>query len=239
MTESIDITFDLRRDTPSGKDPDTHSPTLRRYHRMLWSKPLPNGRHFHLVDTKPEVYLHHKSDMGEFRLGSDAVIPSFAREQTIRHVIEQIPEEKLEFFNAVGYTIGGMMLWPSQRVGRKMTINQRRGLHPRIKDRFDLTLECVKRHYDASPSPMSDTLNRHEKFFSLFGDFKGFVEHFLLQDIVTSSFDGVCMFIPFNGFDVSPLPQTPTEYNAYMTESINFIEARNRRISRYWQLKGT
>jgi hypothetical protein len=27
----IDISFDFRSDTPPGKDPDTHSPTLRRY----------------------------------------------------------------------------------------------------------------------------------------------------------------------------------------------------------------
>jgi integrase len=39
----IDTTFDFRSDTPPGLDPDTYSPTLRRYHRLLWSKPLPSG----------------------------------------------------------------------------------------------------------------------------------------------------------------------------------------------------
>ena len=39
----IDTTFDLRTDA-AGKDPDTYSPTLRRYHQLLWSKPLPRWR---------------------------------------------------------------------------------------------------------------------------------------------------------------------------------------------------
>jgi hypothetical protein len=38
----IDIAFDFRTDS-DGKDPDTHSPTLRQYHKRLWSKALPRG----------------------------------------------------------------------------------------------------------------------------------------------------------------------------------------------------
>jgi len=235
MTESIDITFDFRRDTPQGKDPDSCSLTLRRYHRLLWSKSLPNGKYFNLVDTTPQVYLLHDSELGEFWLASDAVIPSFTREAKIQHVVNCIPQKQLDWFNTIGYTIGGMMLWPGQRIDRKMTINQQRGCHPRIKDRFDLTVECVKRHYDGSPSPLSDTLARYNDFFDLFLNFKGFVEHFLLQDMVSSDFSSVNLFRPFNGFDDSPLPKSPSEYNEYMADAIQFIEARNRRILEYWE----
>lgn len=45
----IDTSFDFRIDS-AGKDPDKCSPTLRRYHRMLWSKPLPGGEVFALED---------------------------------------------------------------------------------------------------------------------------------------------------------------------------------------------
>ena len=38
----IDITYDFRSDA-RGKDPDAYSPTLNLYHRILWSKELPNG----------------------------------------------------------------------------------------------------------------------------------------------------------------------------------------------------
>jgi hypothetical protein len=39
----IDTAFDLRKDTPGypKKDPDACSPTLRRYHKYLWSNTLP------------------------------------------------------------------------------------------------------------------------------------------------------------------------------------------------------
>lgn len=36
----IDTDFDFFSDTPAGRNPDAHSPTLRKYHQMLWSKDL-------------------------------------------------------------------------------------------------------------------------------------------------------------------------------------------------------
>lgn len=88
----IDITFDFRSDTPGypNKDPDAVSPTLRRYHKLLWNKPLPSGGMFDLVDTTPGVYLHHCSQLGEFRLASDTVIPTFRKEACPSYVIEQM-----------------------------------------------------------------------------------------------------------------------------------------------------
>ena len=55
----IDINFNFYSDTPKGKDPDTNSDTLRKYHQFLWSKPLPNGSIFNL-DIKTPKILHHK-----------------------------------------------------------------------------------------------------------------------------------------------------------------------------------
>jgi hypothetical protein len=81
----IDITFDFRLDTPPRRDPDARSPTLRRYHKLLWSKPLPSGVLFELLDTTPGVYLHHRSELGEYWLSSDAVIPTFTRESYPAH----------------------------------------------------------------------------------------------------------------------------------------------------------
>ncbi len=70
---------------------------------------------FELVDTTPGVYLHHRSQLGEFWLASDTVIPTFRKEARLSHIFEQIPEE-LATFNGIGYTIGGMMLFPGNRV---------------------------------------------------------------------------------------------------------------------------
>ena len=81
----IDTSFDFRTDA-GGKDPDTYSPTLRTYHRLLWSKPLPSGLSFDLDDTVLGTYLHHRSELGEFFLSSDSVIPSFTRWISMKHI---------------------------------------------------------------------------------------------------------------------------------------------------------
>src|SRR5690348_13326032 len=117
----IDTAFDFRSDTPGyglpRVDPDASSPTLRRYHQLLWSKPLPSGAPFTLDVTTPGAYLHHLSSLGEFWLSSDAVIPTLRKK--LAGIIE-IPEGELEEFNRMGYTIGGMMIWPCNKVDGKM-----------------------------------------------------------------------------------------------------------------------
>ena len=230
MLSQIDIKFDFRSDTPPGKDPDAFSPALLRYHKLLWSKPLPCGIIFELVDAMPQAYLYHHSEMGKFFLSSDAVVPSFTREQKIAHIINQIPADEQDAFRTIGYTIGGMMIFPGNRIDRKMTINGARGFHPRIKDRFDLTVECIRRYYNGENSPLSVTLERYGDFFRLFESFHGYVEFFLLQDMVADNFKCVKFFMPFDGFDTSPLPASMKAYRSYKRCAIDFIEARNWRI---------
>lgn len=225
----IDITFDFRSDTPEGKDPDALSPTLRRYHKLHWSKPLPNGVVFKLIDTRPGVYLNHHSPLGEFWLGSDAVIPTCRKEARLSQIFKLIPEE-LATFMRIGYTIGGMILFPGNRIGRQMTINGARVFHPRIKDRFNLTVECIRRHYLNERSPLQTVLGRYSAFFDLFGDFRGYVEFFLLQDLVTEDCSTMKFFRPFEDFTKSPIPDSLEAYLAYQQLAIGFVEARNRRI---------
>jgi hypothetical protein len=106
IVTDIDVTFDFRNDTPREKDPDCFSPTLRRYHKRLWSKTLPGGASFNLSDSVAGIYLHHQSELGEFFLASDAVVPSFRK---VPHIKTLIPQAEVEAFNAIGYTMGGMM----------------------------------------------------------------------------------------------------------------------------------
>jgi hypothetical protein len=91
--------------------------------------------------------LHLLSELGEFFPTSDAVIPTFTRWPILKHLTEQIPEVENEAFRTLGYTIGGMMVFPGNQVNRRPTINAARGLHPQIRDRFDLTLECIRRRH--------------------------------------------------------------------------------------------
>lgn len=230
MQVTIDTSFDFRSDSPKG-DPDKHSPTLHRYHRALWSKPLPSGARFTLEDGRPGNYLVHRSDLGRFTLSSDASIATLRKRA--KAVVDQLGVEALEEFQAIGYTMGGMMLFPSNRVDGKMTLNGARGWHPRIADRLDLTLECIRRHYRGERSPLTEPLTRYENFFTLFGDFTGYVNHFLLQDLVTDDCVGIRFFMPFDDFKKPHVPRDVDTYREYRRRSIEFVQARNRRIDAY------
>ena len=230
MSTQLDINFDFYSDTPPNKDPDSYSPTLRSYHKLLWSKSLPSGALFELVDTTPYVYLHHESELGEFFFSSDAITHSYKHVIRMAHVISQIPPEEVDSLFRHGSTIGAYIIFPSNKINNKPTINGMRGINSKIKDRFDLTLESIRLFYDNQPSPLSDTFQRYLDFFKLFVDFKGYVEFFLLQDLVTEDYSSVKFHLPFKSFDDSPLPDNVEKYQEYMRNTIIFIKARNLRM---------
>lgn len=227
----LDTSFDFRTDA-GGKDPDSHSPTLRRYHKALWSKPLPGGVVFELDDTTPGAYLHHRSGLGEFWLSSDSVIPTFTRWIALKPITEQFPDEENEAFRTIGCTIGGMMVFPGNVIDGKLTINGARGFLRKIADRMDLTLECIRRHYLGQASPLADTLARYGEFFAVFGDFRGYVDFVLLQDLCDDEREALKFFMPFDDFTTPSVPRDVDIYRDYRRLSIEFIEARNRRIGR-------
>lgn len=235
MNRPIDITFDFRTDTPEYGDPDALSPTLRRYHKLLWSKPLPDGKPFDLNDTTRLHYLHHKSELGEFLLSSDTTNSGYRQVGHLQYIRSQIPEEERNHFGTLIYSIGNMIVFPGRKVDGKWTINQTRGCYRgTIGDRFDLTLECIRRHFQDEPSPLADTLNRYKDFFRLFTDFRGYVDFFLLHDLVTDDYSSVRFFLPFIDFGHrSPYPSSVVEYKAYMQGATQYIKARNKRIHEY------
>lgn len=229
--EEIDTSFDVRSDTPAGKDPDSHSATLRRYHRLLWSKPLPDGRSLELVETRPRTYLYHSSEAGEFFLGSDSVIPSFKSWVVAAPVLDRLDDGELEAFRDIGYTVGGFMVFPGNQIERRWTINTARGMHQRIADRMDLTLECIRRFYAGDvDTPLGPTLQRYSDFFALFGTFDGYVDFFLLQDLVDERTGDVRHFRPFDGFASPAIPQDVDTYRSYRDHSVAFVQARNARM---------
>jgi hypothetical protein len=83
-------------------------------------------------------------------------------------------------------SIGARIVFPCKTVNGKWTINQARGMHKAIRDRFDLTLEAIRRHYAGEASPLADVLARYGDFFALFETFEGYVEFFLLNDLVNN-----------------------------------------------------
>jgi hypothetical protein len=151
----------------------------------------------------------------------------------MRHITKLFTEEEIEAFRKIGYTIGGMMVFPGNRIDGKQTINGARGFNRKIADRLDLTLECIRRHYLIQRSPLSETLARYSNFFALFEDFRGYVEFFMLQDLVSGDCSAVRFFMSFDDFNTPSVPSDGETYKAYRRLSIEFIKARNYRIDRY------
>ena len=228
----IDVNFNFYLDTPKGKDPDSYSDTLRRYHKLLWNKPLPNGTLFNL-DLKTPKILHHKSQLGEFYLSSDSLAHDYSKWKSTEHIIKKIPKTEIENFFNLGCTIGGYTIFPSNRIDNQMTINGSRGINKKIKDRFDLTLECIRRFYLNEDSPLLETLSRYKDFFKLFDDFKGYVDFFLFQDLVQSNYSSINYFLPSNNFNNSPIPNDIHEYKVYRKNMTEFINKRSKRIFEY------
>jgi hypothetical protein len=224
----IDIEFDFNSDAKGG-DPDSTSPTLRNYHKQLWSKPLPNGKVFELRDNVSGAYLYHSSELGEFFLGSDAITHSYKNQKRKQWLIRQLPHKADELFKA-GSTIGAYILFPNRRIQGKPTINQARGVNSLIDDRFDLTLECIRRFYLGIVNPLNDTLLRYKSFFDLFLDFNGYINFFLLDDLVDKA-GRVKFYLPFNDYTAPPIFTNTDDYLAYKSSVMQFIESRNKRIA--------
>ena len=96
----VDTSFDVRTDS-NGRDPDSYSPTLRSYHRILWSKKLPNG-----FDMELDEFLNCTIDDEFFQLSSDSISNSYRYQKRYQYMISQINKEDVDEFYDVGCTIG-------------------------------------------------------------------------------------------------------------------------------------
>ena len=232
QTLSIDTTFNFYSDS-GGKDPDSHSPTLKNYHKLLWSKALPNGEIFTLTDTDSNSYLTYISAQEKISLSSDSISNSYRDKKALSSIVQDLSKEVEEFRN-LGSTIGGYILFPSKKIDGKMTINGARGFNQKIADRFDLTLECIRLHYLGMPNPLQEVLTQNTAFFKLFESFAGYLDFFLLQDLVDVNYESIYFFTPIKKmFESSPLPANKEEYLQYMKSSTSFTAKRNERIKQW------
>lgn len=226
----IDIHFDVRTDC-KGPDPDSGSPTLKAYHQLLWSKPLPNGQMMNL--TQGKGYYLKWNDM---YFGSDSIIVSFwhARYKHRDLIVSSIPnvKEYREEYLKKASTIAGYVIFPQVR----WSMNQARGCSRKISDRWDLTLECIRRFYNGEPSPLDTALQRSKAFFDLFVDFKGYVDFFLLQDCVDEDYN-VKYGLDTPLFVSDPMPDSVESYKAWIQAELDFVSKRGNRIEEYCMRK--
>jgi hypothetical protein len=146
------------------------------------------------------------------------------------HIIEQVPDDELDYFSSIRATIAGHAIFPAKRIDNKMTINGARGVSHKVQDRFDLTLECIRRFYVNEPSPLGEVFDRYSNFFNLFDSFKGYVNFFHYQDLVNEDYSEIRYWHLFDNFISPPLPSNLDEYLAYKDKVILFLKARNQRI---------
>ena len=243
----IDISVDFTLDTPhywdnfwnvcgglgvGGEDPDAQSKTLQLYHQALWSRKLPCGETMDLkIGTGPN-YLQWK----DLRFGSDSIFASF-RYHKYRYLLDEVQKAVPDYRSFVenylhkSYTIGGMMIFPK----RPGSINQNRGTNRQLCDRWDLTLECIRRYYNNEDSPIFTTLAKDKTFFDLFVDFKGFVNFFFLQDCVSKDYSRVDFWYGNGDFSEDPLPKTVEQYLLWIERQLTFVGNRNARISDFYK----
>ena len=224
----IDITFDFRSDSKG--DPDTFSPTLNKYHRMLWSKELPNGEVMNLQSGRAPFVLSWK----EFYFTSDTIIVEmmYGRNQKIVDQVRDLLNDPDGFYENLlrrSYSIGGMIIFPVHR----NSMNQRRGMNSLIADRWDLTLECIRRHYAGELSPLTKVIESDKAFYDLFVDFKGYVDFFFLQDCVFEDYSSVNIWMGDASFKRSGYPKNVEEYFRFLYKEHEFLDKRNIRIQRY------
>jgi len=222
----IDIEYDYRLDSKCG-DPDTDSPKLYDLHSILWNKELPNSETLSLnVLSRNYGRLILKTNLTE-NLSSDRMCPHFVGKYNGKLDVWLSNSDKDKFQQKVR-TIGGHIVFPAHKKSG-FTINQARGINRKISDRFDLTLECIRRFYKNEESPLTEALNRYSDFFKTFKDFKGYINFFMLQDFIENN-ENIIFSLPFDDFNRSALPENKEEYENYMYNTLELIDKRNRRI---------
>ncbi|MGP4033373.1 DUF6994 family protein [Pseudarthrobacter sp. 1C304] len=237
----FDTSFDYKIDRPRKTKPDADrdSPRLRLDHELLWTKKLNSGVLFAPAGPprRGDGYLiFTDASGGRHWYGSDAITASYTSWLRPRPLVDAIAGlsygQRARYLDPP-YTIGSAMIWPVRSKDRP-TINQARGTRPRISDRIDLTLECIRRHYAGEPeSPLADVINAYADFFALFDGFTEFVDFFHYQDLVTPDYDVVRFFLPFDNFQRRGTPATTEEYVEYRENVLDFIAKRGQRMAKW------
>ena len=115
-------------------------------------------------------------------------------------------------------TIAGELFFPAHRFDGN-TINQARGGYG-MKDMVHQLLESIRRYYEREhvSYPLKEALERYGYFFDSFVSFDEYIEYNFLQDH---------RLLP------DRFPRDESELVEFWTRSIDFMEARSRRIEEY------
>lgn len=234
----IDTSYCFYSDPDYVSDADRDSRLLQRWHAVLWSKELPDGSSLEWETTEFPCVVH-TSDRGDFRLSSDTIATTHGRYRAVSHLYAALGAAAQDAYECAFYTIGGFLVFPRH----PYSLNQVRGQRGQIADRFDLTLECIRRHYVQGDSPLADVLRVDADFFALFGigpaGFAAYVDFFHLGALVEGgTVRDLLGTGEVKGFDEPALPQSQDAYARYLDQIAQFVEARNARIAAWCRERG-
>ena len=82
--------------------------------------------------------------------------------------------------------------------------------------------------FDSIDNPLHVHIDRYKSFFKLFIDFKRYINHFLLNDLVDNNYD-VKFWVDFDDFHICrPVPSSVEAYKVYMRNVIDFVQKNQK-----------
>jgi hypothetical protein len=247
-------------------DPDWYGYQLYNFHEALWNiQRLKFSNIPELRNNSDYKYNNKKSVGGQYsrvlsnanssiRLGSDSVMNIYWHRIDMRKFISELIKNKNNDFKIFireylkkANTIGGFVLFPRH----PQSINQNRGTNSLIDDRFDLTLECIRRYYDKNDqeNPLYNVLRTDNDFFEMFGSFEKYAEFFCLNKSYDEKQnwvkDGQVLSLlnnqPLDDYDfgktTNPLP-TADNWWTFYDNIMDRLDARNEQIKKLIQREG-
>ncbi|MBR3676235.1 MAG: hypothetical protein IKN71_03780, partial [Alphaproteobacteria bacterium] len=127
-------------------------------------------------------------------------------------------------------------------------INSMRGCNSKIRDRFDLTLECIRRAYQENIfdneeiNPLLGISSEDKEFFRMFGSFENYIRFFCLDDWVNENYTTVNDLLSEDGKGPLPtkewlatdniLPKTDKQWWTFYENIMNRLDVRNKQIAK-------
>ena len=243
----IDVDEIFANSSNKSKDPDKYSKRLGKIHCILWNSRNKLGN----LEWNPLNRLKTTINGMEYVFTPDSITNSFRNSDRLVRGLNIKEKDAISNYGSkvqtlvdeyakTDYTIGSSIIFPISIGGVPIgyTMNKARGLNQQVHDRFDYTLECIKRYYDKNTNnPLQSALEKSSAFFDIFNGFDEYVHFFFLEDLIDR--DGnVISFTNKIDFD-NPFPTNKDDYYKCLSNTMEFVKKRNKRIQDWCKQKVT
>jgi hypothetical protein len=204
-----------------GKDADNENPDLRAAMQQLYGR-----KGFDFGKAGDEFY--DKERKNQYRPDGYSTYTilngNYISRMPFRNKAVENNKELSERCYFLAGTIAGELFFPARRLNGH-TVNQARGCNRKINDMVHQTLESIEKYYanEEGYYPIKEAIERYAYFFDRFASFDEYVEYNLLQDreLLPKKF-----------------PANENELVEFWKMSVDFLEARSKRIEEYARRNG-